>query len=563
VTAAAVNSVRARSRVPAPWLIVGLSWLLIVFVTHPNSTSDTLLFVESVSARFRGLDYHFWDFGHLFWRAIATFVARIVRTLTGSSDLRVIALGPMIVMSIAGAAGSAILLAATLQRLQASRVWATAAAVAFLLTHGMIVHAQNGTSYMPGMFFLALGLHLAVVATTSERRIPLAALAGAAAALAATLWFSYVIVIPAVAVAAVVLGKRRDYGAGAAVLLAAAATGLVTFMGTGLALGMRSPAEFLEWVSRASHGIEGVSGAPRAALGFARSLLFVGEDGGVMRRFLSRDPYAPVSLLDLARTRIWLLGLIWLVGLAGLVQLLRSRAHHALLAVFASAALPTVAFAVLWQGGDATRWFTLYPFLFLVVHAMLTVEGRGRVLRRVTLAGLAFMALNNLILLSTVAAERRRDDALVRIAGMGEMLRDGDLLFCTHYQDDLAQVPNMFPLEPLHEGRTPTVHILVELAAPQVPRWRAVFARRARQAWETGHQVWFSKRMLSPVPRAEWEWIEGTDPRIQWRDFFEFFSQFEVTDPAGITDGFVRLERTAANEARLLELFPGSVTPRT
>jgi hypothetical protein len=556
VTTAATQTEAARStlaRIP-PWVIVVGAWFLIVLVTHPNSTSDTLLFVESVIARFRGQNYNFWDFGHLFWRAISTMVARVVMQVTGSSDPRVIALNPMIVMSIVGAGGSAVLLAATLRRLHTNDAWATAVAIAYLLTHGMIVHAQNGTSYMPGMFFLVLGLYFAVVAGTSERRLTYAAAAGVAAALSATLWFSYVIVIPAVAVAALVLGKRRDYAGAGTVLLAAAVTGCVAFIGTALMLGQRTPAEFWEWFSRASHGIEGIAGLPRAALGFARSLLFVGEDGGVMRRFLSRDPYAPVTLLEFALTRVWLLGLIWLTGLVALWHLIRAG-KLAVLWVFAAAAIPVMAFAVMWQGGDATRWFPLYPFLFVVIHAVLVGDGRGRALRRVLAAGLVFMALNNVILLSTVAAEKRRDEALERIAGMGELLHDGDLLFCTHYQDDLAQVPNMFPFEPLHEGRTPTVHILVELAAPQVPRWRAVFARRAREAWDAGHQVWLSRRMFSPTPQPDWEWIEGTDPRIRWRDFYEFFSGFEVTDPAGIEDGFLRLERTPGNEARLAEYW--------
>jgi hypothetical protein len=190
------------------------------------------------------------------------------------------------------------------------------------------------------------------------------------------------------------------------------------------------------------------------------------------------------------------------------------------------------------------------------VYAVLTGSQRGRVIRRALAAGLILMAVNNVILLSKIAAENRRDDALMRLSGVAPLIADGDLVFCSHYQDDLAQIPNMFPLEPLVAGRSPTLHVLVELAAPQVERWQQVFARRVNRAWEAGNQVWLSKRLLSPVPQPDWEWIEGTDPRITWRAFFDFFTAFETVDPAGDVDGFVRLDRTPANIAIITQHLP-------
>jgi hypothetical protein len=539
-----------------PWVFVSVVWMIIVAVTHPFSTGDTLLFVESVSARLRGYNYQFWDFGHLFWRPFTTVMARLARAVTGSNDPRVISLAPMVALNTVSALGSAIVLLAIMRRLHANRLLAVGVALAFLLTHGVLVYSQNGTSYMSGLLFLTLGLGFATAAADSERRLLVAGAAGVAAALSATLWFNYVITIPAIALAAAVFGRKRDYGAAVIVLVAAAVTGCVAFIGTALAIGLRTPAEFWEWFERSSHGIAGVSGVPRAALGFARSLLFVGEDGGVMRRFLSRDPHAPVTLLEFATTRIWLLGLLWLTGLIALAHLIRTRRHAAVTAVFVAAAIPVIAFAVMWQGGDVPRWFPLYPFLFLIVHAVLTDWQRGRVIRRALAAGLILMAVNNVILLSKIAAENRRDDALMRLSGVARLIADGDLLFCSHYQDDLAQIPNMFPLEPLVAGRSPTLHVLVELAAPQVERWQQVFARRVNRAWEDGNRVWLSKRLLSPVPQPDWEWIEGTDPRITWRAFFDFFSAFDTVDPAGDVDGFVRLDRTPANIAIITQHLP-------
>jgi hypothetical protein len=558
-TARQTNTVTGdRLRGIAPWLVLGVSWLLILTLTHPLSTGDTFQFVESIGARFRGRNYNFWDFGHLFWRPLASVMAWVARAITGSHDLRIIALRPMVVLNELAVLGSACFLLATLRRLHASRIAATAAAIAFLGTYGMMVFAQTGTAYMSGMLLLTVALYLTVIAATSERRLLLAAGAGVAVALAAAFWFNYVVTIPAIAVAAFLLGGKRDWRAAAVVVLAAGVTGCVAFIGTALAIGLRTPAEFWAWFERSSHGISGVSGIPRAALGFARSLLFVDEDGGVLRRFLHMDPYAPVTLLQAATTRVWLLGLVWLVGIASLVHLVRARRHFALLAVFAAAAIPVMLFAVSWQGGDATRWFPLYPFLILVVHAVLADGQRAHVVRIAMVTGLLIMAVNNIALLSTAAAERRRDQAMVRLMNMHELVREGDVLFCTHHQDDLVQVPNMYPLQPVLGDRDVRLFVLVELAAPQVERWQRVFARRVRTAWDAGNHVWVSKRLLAQRPEPEWEWIEGTDPRISWRGLVEFVAAFDVADIVGAPDGFVILKRTPANEALVARYFPGA-----
>jgi hypothetical protein len=550
----AAGTARRRGAIP-PWAIVTVAWLVIVVLTHPNSSGDTLIFVESVSARIRGQNYMFWDFGHLLWRPFATLMARAVSALAGMNDPRITTLVPMVTVNVLAALGSALFMVAVLRRLHTSKLWASVVAISFLLTHAMLVHSQNGTAYMSGMLLLTMALYFAVASVQSERRLPLAVLAGVAAAIAAGFWFNYVITIPAIAMAAMVAAGTRNAWAGGAVLLAAGVTGAILWIGTALAIGIRTTAEFWEWFEGSSHGIAGVSGIPRAALGFARSLLFVGEDGNILRRFLTRDPYAPVSLGEFVMTRVWLLGLIWIVGLSMLAHVIRTRRHYPVVAVFVTAAVPVVAFAVSWQGGDASRWLPLFPFLFLIMHAVLAGSARGHILRKVLVAALIFMALNNVVLLSTVAAENRRDASLVRLEGMGPLMQNDDLLFCSHYQDDLAQVPNMFPLQPIL-GRTPIVHVVVELAAPQVERWQAVFARRVSRAWNAGHQVWISKRLLAPVPDPDWEWIEGTDPRITWRALFEFFSDFEVMDPAGVQDGFVRLAQTPANAATIAQYSP-------
>jgi hypothetical protein len=86
----------------------------------------------------------------------------------------------------------------------------------------------------------------------------------------------------------------------------------------------------------------------------------------------------------------------------------------------------------------------------------------------------------------------------------------------------------------------------------QIPVWRESFAAKAQSVWSAGGDFWISKRLLAPRPKAEWNWVEGDDPRITWRDIYEYFSRFDYGQGVGGDDGFVLLTRSPKNN-RLLE----------
>src|SRR6202030_3009590 len=71
---------------------------------------------------------------------------------------------------------------------------------------------------------------------------------------------------------------------------------------------------------------------------------------------------------------LWKLALFYLLLLALGIGLLRSPRGRRLLGLFAVAALPTIGFAVAWQGGDLERYLPLYPFLFLAVAGLFSLE---------------------------------------------------------------------------------------------------------------------------------------------------------------------------------------------
>src|SRR5262249_51104617 len=124
--------------------------------------------------------------------------------------------------------------------------------------------------------------------------------AGLALGAAVCLWFPYVLVVPAVLLAPVLLFKADRprlrlavwVGVGLSVLLGVA-------YGTALVcLGITDVAGFRAWMAQSSHGVK-ASGLPRAVFGLARSFLNMGDDGVLFKRFLLKDPYNPVSLGDL------------------------------------------------------------------------------------------------------------------------------------------------------------------------------------------------------------------------------------------------------------------------
>jgi hypothetical protein len=92
----------------------------------------------------------------------------------------------------------------------------------------------------------------------------------------------------------------------------------------------------------------------------------------------------------------------------------------------------------------------------------------------------------------------------------------------------------------------------VELGNQRTPLWKEDFTARVLQRIRKGEPVWISKRLLREIPLPEWEWTEGDDPNVRWREFPMFFRALDYTHDVGGEDGFQLLSSTARNSARLL-----------
>ena len=118
-------------------------------------------------------------------------------------------------------------------------------------------------------------------------------------------------------------------------------------------------------------------------------------------------------------------------------------------------------------------------------------------------------------------------------------LKPASRIFVVNFQDELYNFGRDFPFDPIVRAHTLQVTSVVEVSGKDAPRWRQAFAADAQSIWSRGGDVWITRRVLSSKPKAEWNWVEGDDRRLSWTDFYQFFSQLEVGDPAGGDDGFV------------------------
>jgi hypothetical protein len=98
------------------------------------------------------------------------------------------------------------------------------------------------------------------------------------------------------------------------------------------------------------------------------------------------------------------------------------------------------------------------------------------------------------------------------------------------------------------------MYYIVNTGNVQVLTWRQNLAARTLQVWRNGGEVWVSKRVWSSRPMRSWNWAEGDDPRVSWKELPQFFSTLHTDAESGGTDGFRRLARDQQNLAALTPL---------
>jgi hypothetical protein len=555
---------------PYPAAIAGAAWvrsyapavLFYVAVTYFTAAffmGDTGHYADVIAGS--SLQAILFDFGHLLWMVLGWLLWNAIHVLAGGPDERAKLIFALIALS--WAAGLIATLAVYDLALRVGRRFWVAAVVAatFVFSQAFLDFAHTGCAYVTGLALCLIGLRLFFHYEEKRSHSHWTGVgAGAAFACGVAVWFPYILALPGMFAAPFLLfgwsARRARYIARAAA--ASAIIAAVMYGSAAAAQDIHDPQTFIEWMSASSHGIT-TSGFSRMVFGFARSFINMGNDGVVFKRFMLHDPFNPVSLFDLMRISLGKFLLFYIFITVLLAALARSARGVGFLAFLSLSALPVIAFAWSWQGGDMERYFPFYPAVFLSLAYVLSEGAWRRVVRPAAALFLGFLIFINGEALGKTAADERQAAALARIGEIQHSWKPHSEIATVLAQDEVFAFYWNFPLHPMNltgimaqrpDGE-PVVFDIVDRNSEQAPRWRETFASETLTVWSRGGDLWISKEAFAPRPRADSAWVEGDDPRVPWRDIHQFFSQLETGRSAGGETGFFLLPPSPANRERL------------
>ncbi len=115
--------------------------------------------------------------------------------------------------------------------------------------------------------------------------------------------------------------------------------------------------------------------------------------------------------------------------------------------------------------------------------------------------------------------------------------------------DELWGFGVLFLLNPIN--RDLSFELAITLGTTETPLWRKDLSAKILAKWREGGDVWVTRRVRAMRPRSGWNWTEGDDPLVSWKDINVFFAELEMGQPVGGEDGFMLLLPTPKNEHAL------------
>lgn len=545
-------------------VFITLAYIALLFYTKPLNWGDSHVYARNVVNFSAGLlnPRQFWEFGHLFWRPVGYLVWHLgnpywSRQFGGNQILEAYAALqlPNILLGYVAALASF----GITWKVSRSVSTASLVCVSFLGWNPFLNYFQSGTSYVPGLAFQLAGLYFLLEVDGQRRPLWHAWLSGALLAVSVCLWLPYVFGIPGILLLAYLWGgidsgsdsRMRLRRLAHSVIVCAIVGSLLYGVGASLA-GMRSAPDLRAWVADAGHGIQPDRTYLRVATGLPRSLLETDRDGFLLKRFVLKDPYNPVSLLEIIRRNIWKL-ILFYVGVASLVWTLARdpMARPVAWPFFLSTGLVLFLAIVLFEPSMPERWMPIFavliPALAFVFRSRQTLRSSSIVLAVV----LAVSWVNNVTAYAAPGVPDSGNPTVIRILALRPVMTPKGIVALVSLNDAAATLFSRYPFHPLGPVRE-HFFFLTEGGRTNNGRWRHDFANRALRVWQEDGDVWISKRALADRPLADWGWIEGDDHNVHWRDFPSFFTAFTFDGDVGGPDGFVRIARSPANESVLI-----------
>lgn len=545
------------------WLAAVLG--LILLMTRATEFGDTPAYASDIVHRLGrspfGRGNPLWEFGHLLWRPLGW----VLLTLTSPLLSRLTTWTPvmqaefvLIVVSTLCALASIVMWHAIVLCAGGSRGVAFLVAVGVACSHGFLFYAHSGCAYVPGLTFLTASLYLLLIRRTKS--------AACFYALAVLTWLPYIFAGAGLLIlAAWPFGSesrpmsmnfgRADWR-GAFRFVAVSAVIVVGVYGAALwARQISSIVEARDWVAAAGHGSAPGRKIIRIATGLPRSLFYLGKDGILYKRYLWHDPYAPVTLGGIISASLWKLAAFYLFVACLLYELMRRPRSGWMLLVFCAGVAPIIFFAVvIFEPSSPERFLPAFPFLVMALAWILRdVPARPRVTQLFIGAFLVVVILTNGYSFAAPRVDAENSAQLARVADLRARLTAAGMAMVTTNQDDLEPTLNRLAFDKINRPAPLLVYDIVEPGNVRVQEWRQQFAAQSLKIWRNGGDVWVSKRVWSARPAPSWNWAEGDDPRISWKELPQFFATLSTDAESGGPDGFRRI---AHNEANLALLTP-------
>jgi hypothetical protein len=531
-----------------------------------DNAADTRYYAIDI-ARFQRGDDHgflnpFWDFGHLLWRPLGWLLLHWFRGLTpytSAGEETFAATALLGGVSLLSGMVCAVLFYAITSRLLKAPWKALLAVAGFISFSPFLDYAHAGTSYITGLMWLLASLWAALRATDSESSSQtFGFLSGAFFALSMLFWFPYFVVFPGVLAAAMlwkgasgaIPAQRRLRLASIIVASTVAVVG-IAYLAAISQLGIWSVAELKTWIASSSHGWSQSKQIVRLATGLPRGFFHTGDDGLFLKRFVLKDPYAPVSLGGLVG-HLWKLILFYVLALPLTWCLSRAASGRRVFWICAAATIPMLAFAIfVFEPGSQERFLPLYPFVCLGVALLLSEPGKRMFAPAIAGAFLAAAFAINVSAYWKPAVEARIAPEVARVESLQGRVSKNSMVAMVTLGDSAYQFTNQFPLHAVNRRGALPVYDVVEIANVRVTTWKQDFAKHALETMQRSETVWVSSRLLAERPDPAWNWNEGDDPRISWKDLPPFFRSLSYSEPVGGADGFLKLTPSEDNIRKL------------
>ena len=534
-------------------------YVLATVLTSAHFLADTADYVESIVLYEANQHYLFWEIGHVLWRPAGWLLLHATFPLSSrivGPDLRLNATLDLLVVNWIAGLVSVLALSGIVREFSNRRWVLYLTVIGFILSHGFLNYSQAGAPYTPGLALILTAFYVLIKHRDNERQwLRTGILAGLALGGAICFWLTNIVVIPAVLAIPVLLSTSTLIQKARLVFCTAVSLGaivaviyLAVLVG---GLGIRSVSGLRAWMAPSTVGTAQDKSVSRTIFGFARSLIYMGNDGVFFKRYLVKDPFNPVSVFDLLRLGVWKLALFYLFLLSILINLWQSTTGKKILATLLVNAIPVLALALYWQGGDIERYLALYPILFLSLAYSLSSDRSFKSLKYLSIAFVIAAAVTNAWAMSNYVSNREQRQVTDRLKDLQPKLKPESRVFTVNLQDELYNFFKSFPFNPMNQTGSFNADALMAAGSVEAPQWPSTFSRKADRIWSLGGDVWVSNRVMSARPKAEWSWVEGDDKRLSWMTLHSFFSHLEVGPLVGGEDGFILVLPSEANKEQL------------